>query len=630
MPILDTHNKLKKKLPKAPSGPLNAAQIGGSARGDDYAPAFNATGGPAILKKTKGSMTQATDILAGKQTIKGAISQNRAIEQERQRQIKEAITKKQKETRQKRQERMKGGRLQTDNMRASNINTTLGEAVTAKGARSTRGISDKEVDDLAKRGFREGDFVPDRGVLLPDGTFDTSRLDKINEIKSKADLIVEQFNKFKEREALKTDNATVSDTPIVQNEKKATDSIANAFKTNPMAESLALLDENILNIKEQLKGDLQSINQSFSQAKTGLEGKQAGEMGAQSVQLANAGGYLGYSGGAQGVLLNLAESHRAELSALDVKRQQAIQEARNAAANRQFDVVREKAKIVEDIEKAAYQSQLDYQEKVALEAEKQAQIAEKQKVEQDIFTAIQGGAKTPADIYKAMGGTATAEEVNSFLKNILPDSLKETGAGFKFSANNTASLLGAGLGQDDILTLNEYINENGYTDELRNQLTPIQRTAADKIFRPIEKVTGKSSSVSFGKPMTVLDLDRIEESYGVRLPFGITQAEATQFFQDNQGKSPDELQAALNKELGITARGNTIDFNADYIRNNLTQDQQKSLADLVGASSWWRGKEADIENMLNNPSFIETLNSKIELLRQQGIADEDIIDALTS
>ena len=167
---------------------------------------------------------------------------------------------------------MKGGRLQTDNMRASNINTTLGEAVTAKGARSTRGISDKEVDDLARRGFREGDFVPDRGVLLPDGTFDTSRLDKINEIKSKADLIVEQFNKFKEREALKTDNATVSDTPIVQNEKKATDSIANAFKTNPMAESLALLDENILNIKEQLKGDLQSINQSFGQAKTGLEG----------------------------------------------------------------------------------------------------------------------------------------------------------------------------------------------------------------------------------------------------------------------------------------------------------------------------------------------------------------------
>ena len=256
--------------------------------------------------------------------------------------------------------------------------------------------------------------------------------------------------------------------------------------------------------------------------------------------------------------------------------------------------------------------------------------AEKQKVEQDIFTAIQGGAKTPVDIFKAMGGTATAEQINSFLKNILPDSLKETGAGFKFSANNTASLLGAGLGQDDILTLNEYVNENGYTDELRNQLTPIQRTVADKIFRPIEKVTGKSSSVSFGKTMTVLDLDRIEESYGVRLPFGITQAEATQFFQDNQGKSPDELQAALDKELGITARGNTIDFNADYIRNNLTQDQQKSLADLVGASSWWRGKEADIENMLNNPSFIETLNSKIELLRQQGIADEDIIDALTS
>ena len=578
MPTLDPHNKLKKKLPTAPSGPLNAAQMGGASGVGFETPETQAVISKVIKRSTSkgGSVASARD------------------ESERQRQIKEAIAKKQKETRQKRQQRMKSGRLQSDNMRASNVDTTLGESITAKGARSTRGISDKEVDDLAKRGFREGDFVPNRGVLLPDGTFDTSRLDKINEIKSKADLIVEQFNKFKERETLKTDDVTVSDTPIVQEEKKATDSIAGAFKENPMAESLALLDENILNIKEQLKGELQSINKSFGEAKTGLQGKQAGEMGAQSVQLANAGGYLGYSGSAQGVLLNLAESHRAELSALDVKRQQAIQEARNAAANRQFDVVREKAKIVEDIEKAAYQSQLDYQEKVALEAEKQAEIAKKQKVEQDIFTAIQGGAKTSQDIFNKLDGLVPAKTITDFLTNITKD-IGDEGV-FKFSASQNAMLLGSGMSMEDIKTFNEYVSENGYDEKVKSLLTPGQRKAADKILGLGSVGTGTGSGFTSQEKRKLEQAGLLEGSRQDQLDFlyGDKDSKKSEFKsvyvpqiiegQTSLGSLPLDVQEDVRGELLDLGFGSDAvpTFYRDYIEN----EKQQSLTEEELTTSW--------------------------------------------
>lgn len=576
-----------------PSGALNAAQMGGASGVGFETPKTQAVISKVIKKSTSkgGSVASARD------------------ESERQRQIKEAIAKKQKQNRQKRQQRMKSGRLQSDNMRASNIDTTLGESVTAKGARSTRGISDKEVEDLAKRGFREGDFVPNRGTLLPDGTFDTSRLDKINEIKSKADLIVEQFNKFKERETLKTDDVTVSDTPIVQDEKKATDSIAGAFKENPMAESLALLDENILNIKEQLKGELQSINQSFGEAKTGLQGKQAGEMGTQSVQLANAGGYLGYSGSAQGVLLNLAESHRAELSALDVKRQQAIQEARNASANRQFDVVREKARIVEDIEKAAYQSQLDYQEKVALEAEKQAQVAEKQKVEQDIFTAIQGGAKTSQDIFNKLDGLVPAKTITDFLTNITKD-IGDEGV-FKFSASQNAMLLGSGMSMEDIKTFNEYVSENGYDEKVKSLLTPGQRKAADKILGLGSVGTGTGSGFTPQEKRKLEQAGLLEGSRQDQLDFlyGDKDSKKSEFKsvyvpqiiegQTSLGSLPLEIQEDVRGELLDLGFGSDAvpTFYRDYIEN----EKQQSLSEQALTTSWsnYRKKALGEEDLPN-------------------------------
>jgi hypothetical protein len=51
-----------------------------------------------------------------------------------------------------------------------------------------------------------------------------------------------------------------------------------------------------------------------------------------------------------------------------------------------------------------------------------------------------------------------------------------------FSPSETTSLLGAGMSLDDVETLHDFVNENGYTEEVRAQLTAKQRAAADKIY----------------------------------------------------------------------------------------------------------------------------------------------------
>jgi hypothetical protein len=95
--------------------------------------------------------------------------------------------------------------------------------------------------------------------------------------------------------------------------------------------------------------------------------------------LANAGGYLGFSGSATGVLLNLAKSHRAELQSLDAERQQAIFEAQDAARNSEFDLVKLKAQELKDIEQEEYNRKKDYLEETRKINEKEA--AKKEKVQ---------------------------------------------------------------------------------------------------------------------------------------------------------------------------------------------------------------------------------------------------------
>ena len=113
-------------------------------------------------------------------------------------------------------------------------------------------------------------------------------------------------------------------------------------------------------LEQRRKDEVAGINAAFDVAGTDLKGKQANETGSTTAGIARMGGYLGGSGSGTGVMLNLAKSHQSEVTALEAKRQTAIQEANNAITDKQFDLARQKVKESKDLEQQIYDRNKDF------------------------------------------------------------------------------------------------------------------------------------------------------------------------------------------------------------------------------------------------------------------------------
>lgn len=285
------------------------------------------------------------------------------------------------------------------------------------------------------------------------------------------------LDKLKAKDTTSASGITSSDAAPVKEEKKATDAIKNTAPSR----DLKYLDDEIKRIESQSKIAESAINSGFDSLKNTQGDQQNKEVGQTSVGLAAAGGYLGYSGSGTGVMLSLTKSHRAEMQALEAKRQQAIADARAAAANKRFDVVKLKAQEIKDLDNETYARQEDYNKKVKEVADKETAEAKVLSNQDTIFKAIQAGSKTPEAIFKALGSKVDIETINSFLNGITPK--KKDGDSFGYSKTEVASLLGSGLGQEDITALNDTVNELGYTDAVRKTLPASVRVVADKIYR---------------------------------------------------------------------------------------------------------------------------------------------------
>lgn len=389
-------------------------------------------------------------------------------------------------------------------------------------------------------------------------------------------------------------------------------------------------------LEARRKEETGAINTNFDEQRTATEYQQKRETGQTSVDLARAGGYLGVTASQSGVLQQLANNQRQELASLENDREAALRAANNAYEDRDFELVREKLKSARDIEQEIYNRTQEYNAQIqdALKAE-QEKLAKTQE-QTDIYNAIQTtGSQDVGSIFQALNGAVPVENIRSFLNNLVPKSAVGGDGAFTFTGTNVAKLLGAGMGQDDIIAFNEYVNENGYTDELRATLTPAQRAAADAIFRDVKNTTGTSDVT---KPMTILDLQRIQETYGVLFPLGVTAGEVTQFLRDNIGKSASEMQEAIDaifgpqdesNPLGRNSDGFKIEISEEWLRKTLSTTQLKKLADLVNASAWYTGKETDINRMFNDPKFLTQLQEKVDEARALGLSDTEILLALT-
>ena len=384
-------------------------------------------------------------------------------------------------------------------------------------------------------------------------------------------------------------------------------------------------------LEQRREEEQAGINDRFDINRTQTEFEQERETGQTSTNLARAGGYLGVTGSQEGVLKNLDIVQDREIQNLEVNREEALRAANSAYEDRDFELARESLQIARDIEQEIYNRTQDYNSQNAGRNAAERERLEATERQNTIFNAIETtGSESPRDIFEALNGTVPIEEINAFLNGIVPDSA--VGDGYKFTGSQTAGLLGAGMGQDDITAFNQYINENGYDDFVRGSLTPAQRAAADKIFRDVKTTTGADSP---GKPLSILDIQRLEDTYGVLFPLGVTAGEATQFLRDNAGASPSELQTALDGIFGTQSGNGTsandfsIEFSEDWFRANLTKGQLKNLADMVKASRWWSYKSYDIDRMFETPEFYQELQSRVQALRDEGITDAEILIALT-
>lgn len=143
--------------------------------------------------------------------------------------------------------------------------------------------------------------------------------------------------------------------------------------------------------------------------------------------------------------------------------------------------------------------------------------------------------------------------------------------------------------------------------------------------------TGSGSGTGGGETLSVLDITRLADTYGVTFPYGATDEQAQKFLQENAGKSPVEMQEILDaggvdatgSDVGIeTPVGDSGTLTRGYFVDNFTEDQLKSLADQTGNSSMFTGKQRDIDRFLDN------YMNNIEALRSEGFQDYEIIDVL--
>lgn len=263
----------------------------------------------------------------------------------------------------------------------------------------------------------------------------------------------------------------------------------------------------------------ESINSSFDNQKTSLENQNTHETGSTSVGLSRMGGYLGGSASQTGVLQNLAETHKNDMLALESKRQDALNTARTAYEDKNFALATQKAADAKSVEQEAYTRQQAYFKQIA-DATKTAQPLKDQA---SIYNAIQGGAHTATDIYKALEGKVSMDDISSYLTKSAP--AKST-TGFSFTNDDTAKLLGSGFSNDDITALHDYVNTNGYTDELRNSLTSKERTILDGIYYP------KAPTGGVGGTLT------IAEAKSLGLPPSLIGRSQTQVLTDLQSPAP--------------------------------------------------------------------------------------------
>lgn len=203
-------------------------------------------------------------------------------------------------------------------------------------------------------------FTPSGLFINSDGTINYEK--SLESAKAKALELQKQAAQLQSQQNTGTSSFVSSSAPVVQQEKNVANDVKNLTATiTPPADGtssaqsasdsyMKVLDDQMTALEKRRADEVARIDAQFTGAETSLKDTQKRETGTTSAMLARAGGYLGGSGSGTGVLLTLAQNHKAEIGTLQSKRADAIQQANNAITDKQFALAQLKVKEVKDIE----------------------------------------------------------------------------------------------------------------------------------------------------------------------------------------------------------------------------------------------------------------------------------------
>lgn len=218
--------------------------------------------------------------------------------------------------------------------------------------------------------------------------------------------------------------------------------------------------------------EVEGIENSFEDLRLGTEDDQGKEFAGRATQLiTSGGGFLGATQSQQGVLQDLRERQRLEVSGLETKKQAAIRQARNAYDDRDFTLARDLVKSARDFEKEIYNRQQSY-------ADRQINLARYDK-----------------------------EEKNAQRKELSGLASKYISAGINLDSDDFDSAM------DKIRKSKEYL---------------LDQERAELDMANTRSLIAERNSPTKDDILTTVDLQRISELYDVTLPFGTTQLKAAE------------------------------------------------------------------------------------------------------
>jgi len=163
-----------------------------------------------------------------------------------------------------------------------------------------------------------------------------------------------------------TGSVVSTSAPVVAQEKNTINDVQNLISndtsgiTTSHNDYITMLNERISALDARRASEEQGINNTFNEKDRQLKQNQKGETGTFGATLQRIGGYLGDSASSAGAMINLAEQHTFQINDLESKRQSALQEARNAISDKQFELARLKASEAKDYAKEIQDSKQQF------------------------------------------------------------------------------------------------------------------------------------------------------------------------------------------------------------------------------------------------------------------------------